>query len=254
MQKQYEDQYHRVEVEHWWFAARRQAVRSLVLDVNADRNCRILEIGCSGGPLMIQLRREGYRNIVGIDCSSDAIEHCRKAGLEAQLMDAQKLTFSNASFDIITASDILEHLEDDQAALMEWHRVLRPGGLLIIFVPAFAFLWTVHDVANRHYRRYRRKQLLQGLKIARFAIERSSYWNTFLFPPVAVIRSIKRTFRGKESSAAAGIGDLFMPPRLLNAAFLAVMRLENRFFSRGVNWPFGVSVMAVARRPQNNVE
>jgi SAM-dependent methyltransferase len=251
MQQQYENQYHMVEVNHWWFVARRQIVRDLVLAGNADRTCSILEVGSSAGLLMTKLLRDGYTRVDGIDTSPDAIERCRDAGLNAQIMDAQRLSFGDQSMDLITASDVLEHLEDERGALLEWRRVLKPGGLLIVFVPAFQFLWTAHDVANKHYRRYDRKGLLRALQGAGFEIERSSYWNAFLFPPVAAVRGLKRWLQKGRLPENGGIGDFFVPHPLVNTILLATIGLENQLFRLGVNWPFGVSAMALARRPSN---
>lgn len=248
MEKAYEDQYHRVESDHWWFLGRRQIVRALVLGNRPDRRCRILEMGCSGGQLIRQLQGDGYREVAGIDISPDAIALCRRAGLEAQVMDAQQLSLPEASFDVITASDVLEHLADEQKALQEWGRVLRPGGLLVVFVPAFMFLWTAHDEANRHYRRYRRGGLCAALQAGGFVVERSAYWNAFLFPPIAAIRVLRKLLpKGRPSS---GAGDLFKPPAAVNALLTHLLLAENRLMCAGVNWPFGVSVMALARKPQ----
>lgn len=249
MQKQYEEQYHRVESDHWWFVGRRQIVHRLVVAATGRRDCRILEIGCSGGVLMSELRREGFEQVSGIDISPRAIDVCRRAGLDARIMDAQNLAFPDSCFDLITASDILEHLPDEGGALREWHRVLKPAGLLVVFVPAFMLLWSVHDVANKHFRRYRRHQLRRRLGECGFCVERSSYWNALAFPGVALIRGGRRLCRRGPPSDDGGKGDLFVPPVLVNRAMLALLRLENCLFHWGVNWPWGVSVMALARKP-----
>jgi len=250
MEQAYEDQYHRVESDHWWFLGRRQIVRALVLQSSPDRRCRILEMGCSGGQLIQQLQRDGYRDVAGIDISTDAIALCHGAGLNAQVMDAQQLDLPDASFDVITASDVLEHLADEQKALQGWQRVLRPGGLLIVFVPAFMFLWTEHDEANRHYRRYRRQRLRGLLEANGFFVERSSYWNVFLFAPIAAIRLLRKLLPRKR--APSGEGDLFKPPALVNTLLTGLLHAENRLMRLGFNWPFGVSVMALARKRQPN--
>jgi hypothetical protein len=120
---------------------------------------------------------------------------------------------------------------------------------LIVFVPAFMFLWSEHDVANKHYRRYKLDELKKALAENGFIIERSSYWNFFLFPTVALVRSVKRLFRGGQFSQDDHTGDLFIPPKVLNAFLLMMLRMENWFFIKGgVNWPFGVSAMALARK------
>ena len=252
MQRGYEEHYHSVEADHWWFVARRRVVRDLVLRRGPDRSTRVLELGCSAGLLMQRLLLDGYKTVRGIDISADAINRCRAAGLDAQVMDAQKLTFPDESFDLLTASDVLEHLPDEAAALREWRRILKPGGVLIVFVPAFMFLWTEHDVVNNHCRRYTRATLVRPLAAAGFHIERSSYWNTALFPAVAIVRVLKRCFGQQKVADAANVtGDMFALPAPLNRALLGLLQVENRFLKWGVNWPFGVSVMAVAKKTGN---
>lgn len=249
MQHTYEEQYHRVESHHWWFVGRRGVVHDMVLRSNPDRRCRILEMGCSAGQLIRQLNDDGYRDVQGIDISEGAIDLCRRAGIAARVMDAQQLDFPDASFDLVTASDILEHLADEQRALREWRRVLRPGGLLMVFVPAFRFLWTAHDVANKHYRRYRLSELTSRLQEGGFEIQRKSYWNALLFAPIAAVRGTRRLLTGGRLPVDGGQGDLFVPFAPVNFALLTLLRLENRMFGLGVNWPVGVSAMAVARKP-----
>ncbi len=248
MQKQYEIQYHKTESRHWWFVGRRRIVYELTTRANANLDCRILEIGCSSGQFMLQLSQKGYQNVVGIDISGEAVRLCQESGLAATVMDAQRLDFQDKSFDLVTASDVLEHLRDENQALLEWRRVLKPGGRLVVFVPAFMFLWSKHDVANNHYRRYRLHELKEALLKNGFVIERSSYWNFSLFLPIAVVRSFKRLFERRQSGEDGGTGDLFVPPSPLNAALLTMLHLENGLFIKGVNWPFGVSAMAVARK------
>ena len=164
MKKDYEAQYHLLEEDHYWFRGRRHVVHELVLKANRDPECRILEIGCSGGPLIQQLHGDGYRHVTGIDISAEGIEQCRRRGLaDTHVMDAQEMSFADGSFDVVTASDVLEHLADAPRAIREWRRLLKPGGTLIVFVPAFQFLWTEHDEANKHFRRYHRQELSQLL-------------------------------------------------------------------------------------------
>jgi SAM-dependent methyltransferase len=252
MKQAYEAQYHLLEETHWWFLGRRQIVRSLVhssaLQLKADRHCHILEIGCSGGPLLKQLQADGYDQVTGIDISPDAIELCRQRGLiGTQVMDAQKTTFDDGSFDVIIASDVLEHLADAPQALREWHRLLRPGGRLIVFVPAFMFLWSRHDEANNHFRRYRRTELKHRLIQCGFFVQRSSYWNFSLFLPVALIRWVKRRFGGTTETTAHG--DLEKPSCLINWLLSTLLSFENQLIRAGLNWPCGVSVMAVGQKP-----
>jgi len=247
MKKEFEAQYHLLEENHWWFLGRRHLVRQLVLRSNSNRDCRILEIGCSGGPLIQQLQADGYNFITGIDISAEGIELSRERGLkDVHVMDAQKLAFDDESFDVIAASDVLEHLADAPRALREWQRLLRPGGVLIVFVPAFMFLWSEHDEANKHFRRYRRSELSGLLAANGFAVERSSYWNFFLFFPVALVRLLKRWMPVSKKQEAHG--DLNKPPDFLNRFLFALLRFENRQICRGIDLPWGVSTMAIARK------
>jgi SAM-dependent methyltransferase len=248
--KEFEDQYHRLEAHHWWFRGRREIVHDLVVREQPDCNCNILEIGCSAGLLIRALQHRGYARVSGIDISSDAIALCRKEGLDARQMDAQKLSFADESFDLLTASDVLEHLPDEAQALQEWRRVLKPDGILILFVPAFQFLWSAHDVVNKHYRRYRRYRLLRLLQANGLVVRRSSYWNVSLFLPITMIRLMRRTLPQKQETG--GNGDLFKPPELANRLLTVLLQLENQCLRRGLNFPFGVSVMAVARKPKRN--
>jgi SAM-dependent methyltransferase len=204
-------------------------------------------MGCSGGPLIQQLHADGYRRVTGIDISPAAIALCRQRDLvDTYVMDAQKLSFPDGRFDVITASDVLEHLADAPGAIREWRRLLKPGGVLIVFVPAFQFLWSEHDEANKHYRRYRRAELRQLLAANALVVERSSYWNSLLFFPVALVRLLKRCLPQKRASDE---GDLFVVPKVINRMLTWLLRRENGWLRRGGNFPFGVSVLAVARKP-----
>jgi len=120
-----------------------------------NRAARILDIGCGGGPLLLELIKKGLINIYGIDISTNAISKCKERGLDNVLvMDGNSPDFEKATFDIIIASDSLEHLENDVQALDNWNKILQTDGQLIVFVPAFNFLWSGHDAVNHHYRGY----------------------------------------------------------------------------------------------------
>ncbi|KAA9331346.1 class I SAM-dependent methyltransferase [Hymenobacter busanensis] len=246
MDTTYEAHYHQLEENHWWFAARRNIVFNLIRQYAPSPDTAILEIGCSGGPLLLDLRAAGYSNLTGIDVSETGIALARRRGLDSvQVMDGAKLDFPDASFDLLIASDVLEHIEDEDQAVREWLRVLRPGGQLIVFVPAFQFLWSQHDEVNHHYRRYSAKRLRATLERGRFAIERTSYWNSTLFLPVAAMRLLQSVLPKKK---AAPSGDLQVIPGGLNKALLTLLRTENRML-RFMDLPVGVSTFIVAKRP-----
>jgi SAM-dependent methyltransferase len=248
MNKGFEQTYHEVEATHWWFCTRRALVKALVRQAAPGPEATILEIGCSGGPLMESLRADGFNNVVGIDISPEAVALCRARQLpNVSVMDAQAPNFLPATFDVITASDVLEHLADAPRALAEWHKLLRPGGTVLVFVPAFRFLWSGHDDINHHFHRYRAPELAGMLRAAGFEVQRQGYWNFFLFLPVALVRLAKRVF----SSAAKKLpaGDLKPVIGPVNQMLIWLLTLENRLLLAGVNFPWGVSAAVIARKP-----
>lgn len=247
MNKDFEKLYHEVEAAHWWFVARRALVKNLVCRTAPDRQSAILEIGCSGGPLMEQLHDAGYRKLTGIDLSPEAIALCRERNLgDVRVMDAQQPDFPPASFDVITASDVLEHLADARRAVTAWHGLLRPGGTMVVFVPAFQCLWSGHDDVNHHFHRYRAGELASLLRGAGFEIRRQGYWNFFLFLPVALVRLVKRLVPG---TAKAPKGDIQPVASILNSFLAGLLGVENRLILAGLNFPWGISAMVVARKP-----
>ncbi|WP_375434657.1 class I SAM-dependent methyltransferase [uncultured Hymenobacter sp.] len=246
MNIEYEVKYHQIEESYWWFQARRDMVFRLVQDAKLATDAPILEIGCSGGPLLQRLRSAGYTNLTGIDVSEAGIAVAERRGIpNVSCMDGANLTFPDASFDLVVASDVLEHIQNEAQALREWTRVLRPGGQLLVFVPAFQFLWGKHDVINQHFRRYTADQLATAMRGAGLKVSRSSYWNVSLFFPTAAVRLFKR-FLPKDNKPASD--DLFAAPPLVNTLLTGFIKAENRLLQR-INAPVGVSVFALAKKP-----
>ncbi len=238
MDKGYEQKYHSIEEYNWWFVARRQTILTMLKD--APRNARILDIGCSGGVLMLALQDAGFTNVSGLDFSVDAVEQCKSKGLKnVYEMDAHHPNFPDDSFDIIIASDCLEHLEKDELALKNWHKLLKKGGKGYIFVPAFMSLWTPHDEINHHYRRYTKQELTKKATSAGFQITKSSYWNFSLFFPTWVIRSLKKK---KLKNAEQPKDDMENVNPVVNKVLKTLIRLEDIFFN-SMGFPVGVSTM-----------
>ena len=205
----------------------------------------LLDIGCSGGEAIQLLEDNGYERVKGIDASGTAIARGRRRGLDVDVMNATGTLFADESFDALIASDVLEHIEDENQALVEWLRLLRGGGWLVVYVPAFMALWSEHDVVNDHFRRYRVKPLHDALVAVGFEVEHASYWNTGLFP---VIWAIRRLFRSK-AARGSGEGDLKPTAEPLNGILLQWLRIENTLIARGIRMPVGVSAFAIARKP-----
>jgi SAM-dependent methyltransferase len=237
MERGYERRYHDLESHGWWFRGRRDAVVQLLR--GAGRRSRILDVGCSGGALLHALGGAGFTRAEGIDISREAVSACRKRGIRARLMDGSRTEFADDSFDFVVASDVLEHIRDEHAALAEWARVLKPGGTLIVFVPAFMFLWSPHDDANRHFRRYSGSALRAAVARSGLIVERSSYWNSLLFLPAAVWRTALRGIAQKD--------DLRRLHPLLDSALFFLLCAENRLLGLA-DLPFGVSAFVIARK------
>jgi SAM-dependent methyltransferase len=245
MQSDFENRYHLLEEKHWWFISRREIILALIKKYyHSRKRIKILEIGCSGGPLLNLLSSHGYSQIFGIDISKKAVRLCRARGFKDVFpMNGAKPHFDSGEFDLIIASDVLEHIQDDEKAVKEWRRLLKREGTIICFVPAFESLWSKHDEDNEHCRRYTKTDLEKifvknGLKIIR-----SSYWNIALFLPTLCYRFLMRTFF-KQSL----IHQLKESNYALNYLLKKILSIENFFLDIGANYPFGISFFAIAKK------
>lgn len=243
MEKDYEKVYHDVEVDHWWFKSRRKYLIELLEKV--PKNSKILDIGCSSGIFLKDLEASGFdiNNLYGVDISNEAIANCKTNGIpNAFVMDAQNITLTE-QFDIIVASDCLEHLKDDKAAIKNWKLLLKENGRMFVFVPAFMSLWSYHDTINMHYRRYTKKQLTSLINTENLEIKESGYWNFTLFTPVYIFRKLSG-FLNKDKSATSDIslGNLYV-----NKLMLELLLLENKL-SKIVKYPFGISTFCIAEK------
>ena len=242
MEIEYEKKYHEVETENWWFVSRRRYLLGLLRD--APKDSLLLDIGCSSGIFLKDLERLGFKkeNLFGIDISEKAIENCKNNGIQnVFVMDAQKISLTE-KFDIIVASDCLEHLRDDIGAIKNWSALLKTGGMLCVFVPAFQSLWSTHDEVNMHYRRYTNKELEDKLTSEKLTILKSSYWNFSLFIPLYLFRKIDGILsrnKKKEGQVIEG--------KITNVVLLQLLLFENRLL-KYVNFPFGVSTFCIAKK------
>jgi len=243
MKEKFEKKYHDVESNHWWFKSRRKYLIDLIKKDSKD--IKILDIGCSSGIFLKDLEEIGFNNnnLFGVDISEKAILNCKKNGLaNTFVMDAQNITL-NEKFDIIVASDCLEHLEDDKKALQNWESLLKNNGKIYVFVPAFMALWSYHDEINLHYRRYKRKELKYKIQNENLEIIKSSYWNFSLFLPVYFFRKITYLLNRDKS----GEEDISIGNTLVNNFLYFLIILENKIL-KNFNFPFGISAFCIARK------
>jgi len=254
---------YRLEDTYWWFVARRALLRDLLARrlrrafprgnarvweprLRGDRGplC-ILDVGCGTGATLAVLTEFGQ--VVGIDSSPEALRWCRRrAPYHLVLARGEALPVKGEAADVITALDLLEHIPDDGAAVVEFARVLRPGGLLVATVPALPWLWSGHDEALDHLRRYPASRLRQCLEQAGLEVVRLTPLIASLLPPVAALRLLQRVLSRKNAHPQTAF---IVPPRPVNWLLTALLWLENRWALRW-NLPLGVSLMAVARKPE----
>ena len=235
-----------VEDKHWWYVGRRRIiadfVRRICDQVRAEGNSepRILDIGCGTGGNLETL--SGFGQAEGVDISSEALDFCRARGLNnVRQGAAESLPYESESFDLVTGLDVVEHLDDDVAGLREMRRVLRPGGRMLLFVPAFMFLWGVQDDVSHHRRRYTLSELKGKLQQAGLIVERASYTNISFFGPILVGRLFMRVSGLRPASENnINIGTL-------NGLFGKLLGAESWWLNR-LSFPFGVSIICVARR------
>ncbi len=244
MDKLWEQNYCQLEENYWWCVARREIILSLILKFKLSKEAHILDIGCSGGCLIQELIKKGFKNVYGVDISEQSIAQCKKKGLKnIENMDASDMCFNNNTFDLIISSDNLEHLKNDQEVLRDWNRVLKPNGILIVFVPAYKFLWSVHDTANYHFRRYSKWELCNKLLRANYSIVRCSYWDFILFTPIGMTILLSKLFVRKSVYS----NKIYSVPVWLNNLLIKVMRFENKIIEIN-NIPFGISIFFIARK------
>lgn len=250
MRKGYEVEYHKLEDSLWWFLARRDIFSRLLSFF--PRDSKILEVGCASGALLQHLARQGFTNLWGVDISEEAVRRARDRGLaRVAIADAVALPFESGTFDIVVSSDVLEHIPNDEGAVKEWARVLKPGGTLFLFVPAHPFLWSAHDEVNEHLRRYRKEEVLDLLEKAGFVVDRASYWNMLMFFPIAFVRLLLHIAPKHARGEAHQLHEL---PAPINKAITFVIRLENILVARGITMPTGVSFFAIARKTARFLE
>lgn len=227
---------------HWWFVARRQILEDVLRRVVKPRkSARILEIGAGTGHNLEMLGRFGEVDACELDPVARQLASTRlgKPVLEVALPDLS--AFPADHYDLIALLDVLEHVEDDRAALTAIRGRLRPGGALLVTVPANRWMWSAHDVAHHHHRRYRRSEIVKLAGDAGYAVDMVSHFNTLLFPLVAAARIAGKIFK-RESA------DDSMPPAALNRILTQMFKAERYLVGR-LPMPFGVSLIAVLRAP-----
>jgi len=223
---------------HWWYRARRDILGDLIeRKIALPADARILEVGCGTGHNLEMLARFGRVDGIEVDGAAREIASRRlgHAVLDAPLPELAGVP--DRSYDLIAILDVIEHIDEDLAGLESLARKLKPGGRILITVPAFPFMWSAHDVVNHHKRRYTRRTLKALVRDAGLRLEMMSWFNSLLFPLAAAARLAGRV-TGKEDS------DDKLPPRPVNALFEWIFGLERYALGR-LPFPPGVSLVAI---------
>jgi SAM-dependent methyltransferase len=234
---------------HWWFRGRRAVLDDVLArrlgGPPSRRNLevqRVLEVGCGTGAMVPVLAK--YGAVTGMDPSGEAVAECKAQFPEHTFVKGTVPDdVPDETFDLVAALDVLEHIDDDVGALRRLGDALAPGGLLLLTVPAYRWLWGPHDEINHHVRRYTRRTLRAAVTNAGFEVERTTYFNSILFPAAAVVRLGRRYFARHQEPTA----DLAVTGRRANEVMARMFAAERRPL-RHVDLPFGVSVLALARR------
>ncbi|MFG0318371.1 MAG: class I SAM-dependent methyltransferase [Planctomycetota bacterium JB042] len=234
-----------IEETHWWFKARRRLVRRFAEQVREEvgRPLRILDVACATAMSFRFLSDLG--TIRGLDISTETIHFAKQRGIDRIVRgDAQSMPFRDGAFDLVLALDAFEHFPDDEGSMAEVRRVLDRGGALICTVPAYRALWSPHDDAFHHLRRYTRPELRGKLQGTTLKVERLSYYSMFLAPPLFVFRKLRSILgRGKEAKSDFTV----KIPRVVEWGLGTLMSIESGLLKR-FDLPFGASLIGLSRK------
>ncbi|MEA2155670.1 MAG: hypothetical protein QOE11_1810 [Solirubrobacteraceae bacterium] len=225
---------------HWWYRGRRRILRATLDGLELPSPCRILDAGCGSGRTLDELAE--YGDARGVDLSPAAVDATRARGHDADVASVEDLPFPYGTFDLVTCLDVVEHTPDDRRTLDELRRVTRPGGTLLLTVPAHPALWSAHDEANHHYRRYTRGSLVDAADDCGWEVRDATYFNAALLAPAAVLRV------GRRRSPSAR-SELSLTPAALDRLLELPSRAEAALLRSGARLPVGLSLLAVLRAP-----
>ncbi|MDX9702641.1 MAG: class I SAM-dependent methyltransferase [Candidatus Auribacterota bacterium] len=235
------------ETRHWWFLGRRKIVLSILLryfrsSTDDIASLKVLDVGCGCGANLAAVSR--ICDATGIEPSFEGIAYCRKRRLHVTKGALpEKLSVPKNYFDAVLLIDVLEHIDDDKASICAILDVLKPGGIILVTVPAYQWLYTGRDKMHHHKRRYNRRQIHEVVASQGFAREILSYYNFWLFPFALMERLSKKLFATDTPKP-----DVTVPPALINHIMRLIFQSE-RFLLQYVVLPFGLSLIGVYRKP-----
>lgn len=246
----------RVEDNFWWYKGMRHHLQTVLTrhwDWQKSPNPLVLDAGCGTGAILERLvhgfdNTINIKNAYGFDISPSALSFCQKRGLGSRITRGSiaAIPYASQTFDIVTSFDVLSYIENVELGFREVSRVLKHQGLAIINLPAYQWLYSEHDIAVNTLRRFNKNEVTALLAQAGMRLERITYVNSFLFPPAAAIRLLKRRKLTRQAQAHS---DLTPPHPLINNTLTKIMALESKILQKtNYNLPFGLSVLALARK------
>lgn len=233
------------EQDYWWHVGRFAIIEQymgLALKGHEPKKPKILNIGAGTGGTIPSLEKFG--EVHNADVSDDAIKYLKKRGYKADKVDSKTLPYKADTFSVVGAFDVLEHIEHDVEALKEWMRVLKPGGKVVLTVPAYQWLWTQHDISLHHYRRHTKNSIHTKAKHAGLKPVKVSYAIVFSLPLVVGFRHLNKLLRRKVNEETSYV----TLPGWMNSMFTALLKLEAKGH-KFLSYPAGTSVVAILEKP-----
>jgi SAM-dependent methyltransferase len=252
MNKEYYQEYYRMEREHWWFLARAKILETIISRlIEPEKELKILNVGIATGASSEWLSKFGHVTSLEFDtdCCQFVSEKLNMSVIQGSITD---LPFESSCFDLVCAFDVIEHVENDKRASEELNRVLKIGGHVFATVPAFQTLWSEHDEINHHYRRYRKNQFNNlFFAIPKLKLIKSSYFNSLMFLPIFLIRLISKIFTNKskkENSVQQSDFERYKINKTINSLLYHFFFSERFILKNGLSFPFGVSILSIFRK------
>lgn len=249
MDPQFYKEYYFLERKSWWFRARLNILENTILrKLDTTKPLTILNVGVATGATTEMLQK--YGEVTSVEYDKDCCDFlAAKTGIKAICASLTELPFEANTYDLVCAFDVIEHIEDDKLAMQEINRVLKPRGTYFVTVPAFQFLWSNHDVVNHHYRRYTQSQLSSLVNNAKLDIAYTTYFNFWLFFPIALTRFILNLLpRKKDNSSSGSDNDLVSTDSLVNKLLFTIFNSENVLLKTGMRFPLGVSILSLGNK------